>query len=328
VPASEPFGAGTFAVGLHALDDLEASGQAAALVEQAVVAERAGFAGVTLSEHHDGFAGYMPQPLLAANWILAVTSRIWSGPAPLLLNLRNPVLAAEELAWAAARFPGRVGAALAPGYAQTDYDWLGVPFAERGARFDAGLATLLGALGRNAASPDADALGALGDPERLATPRDPALRAFSAPLVCAANSRVGVRRAARFGLGVLFPGGEGRERLASLIATYREAGGDRPLVKIRNLWLGTPPPGAIERRTAAYAKAAAPGMRQAAGFAEPHLHGDPEHIADELRADIATLGLTSMNLRFHLPGVGQEQVCEQIARFGAEVLPLLAAVRS
>ena len=308
MPASEPFGTGTFAVGLHALDDLDASGQAAALVEQAVVAERAGFAGVTLSEHHDGFAGYMPQPLLAANWILAATSRIWSGPAPLLLNLRNPVLAAEELAWTAARFPGRVGAAFAPGYAQTDYDWLGVPFAERGARFEQGLAALLSALG--------------------STPRDPALRAFSAPLVCAANSRVGVRRAARFGLGVLFPGGEGRERLADLIATYRETGGDGPLVKIRNLWLGTPPPGAVERRTATYAQAAAPGMRQAAGFAEPHLHGDPAHIADELRADIASLGLTSMNLRFHLPGVGQEQVCEQIARFGAEVLPLLSAVRS
>ncbi len=308
MPASEPFGPGTFAVGLHALDDLDATGQAAALVEQGVVAERAGFAGVTLSEHHDGFAGYMPQPLLAANWILAATSRIWSGPAPLLLNLRNPVLAVEDLAWTAARFPGRVGAAQAPGYAQTDYDWLGVPFAERGARFDAGLAALLGAL--------------------RSAPRDPALRGFAAPLVCAANSRVGVRRAARFGLGVLFPGGEGRERLASLIGSYREAGGDGPVVKIRNLWLGTPPTGAVERRTATYAKAAAPGMRQAAGFAEPYLHGDAAHVADELREDIAALGLTSMNLRFHLPGVSQGQVCEQIARFGAEVLPLLSAVRS
>jgi alkanesulfonate monooxygenase SsuD/methylene tetrahydromethanopterin reductase-like flavin-dependent oxidoreductase (luciferase family) len=145
-------------------------------------------------------------------------------------------------------------------------------------------------------------------------------------LLCAANSRVGVRRAARFGLGLLFPGGEPRERLSELIGVYRDAGGPGPVVKIRNLWLGTPPPGAIERRTATYSAAAAVGMRQAGGFREPHLSGDPDHVAAELARDIETLGLTAMNVRVHLPGVSQSQVLEQIAAFGAGVLPQLASV--
>jgi hypothetical protein len=61
----------------------------------------------------------MGPPLLATAWGLSSTEQVWAGPSPCLLALRNPALVAEELAWTAARFPGRVGAALAPGYAQT-----------------------------------------------------------------------------------------------------------------------------------------------------------------------------------------------------------------
>jgi alkanesulfonate monooxygenase SsuD/methylene tetrahydromethanopterin reductase-like flavin-dependent oxidoreductase (luciferase family) len=302
-----PFGPRSISVGLHALDGATATEQAAMLVEQAQAAEAAGFGGVTLSEHHGGFPGYMGQPLLACNWILAATERIWSGPAPYLLNLRNPVLVAEELAWMAARFPGRVGAALAAGYAKSDFDLLGVDFADRGARLAEGLTTLQATLA--------------GETDAAADPAIAGWAEHPAPLLSAANSAVPVRRAAAHGLGIFFPGGEPRDRLQGLIETYREAGGTGPVVKIRTLWMGEPPPGALEERDRIYREAAAKsGARHANGFAEPFAHGSDERIHEEIAQDFEALDIDGINVRFYLKGVEHPAVVDQIQRFGGAVL--------
>jgi alkanesulfonate monooxygenase SsuD/methylene tetrahydromethanopterin reductase-like flavin-dependent oxidoreductase (luciferase family) len=299
-----PFGPRSISVGLHALDGLSAADQAETLVEQARAAEAAGFDGVTLSEHHGGFPGYMGQPLLACTWILAATERIWSGPAPYLLNLRNPVLVAEELAWTAARFPGRVGAALAAGYAKSDFELLGLDFEDRGARFAEGLTTLQATLA-----------GDVGDPALAAWKHQPA------PLLSAANSPVAVKRAATRGLGIFFPGGEPRERLQELIETYRDAGGAGPVVKIRTLWMGEPPPGALEERDRIYREAAAASrVRHANGFAEPFAYGSDERIHDEIAQDFEALDIDGINVRFYLKGVDHPTVVGQIERFGGAVL--------
>jgi alkanesulfonate monooxygenase SsuD/methylene tetrahydromethanopterin reductase-like flavin-dependent oxidoreductase (luciferase family) len=305
-----PFGPGSVSVGLHALDGLDAAEQATMLVEQARAAEAAGFDGVTVSEHHGGFPGYMGQPLLACTWILAATERIWSGPAPYLLNLRNPVLVAEELAWTAARFPGRVAAALAAGYAKSEFELLGVDFEDRGARFAQALTTLRATLA--------------GDTTAGA---DPAIAGWAeqpAPLLSAANSSAAVKRAAVRGLGIFFPGGEPRERLQRLIETYRQAGGTGPVVKIRTLWMGKPPAGALEARDRIYREAAATsGVRHANGFAEPFAHGPDERILDEVAQDFDALDIDGVNVRFYLKGVDHPAVLDQIERFGGAVLSQL-----
>jgi alkanesulfonate monooxygenase SsuD/methylene tetrahydromethanopterin reductase-like flavin-dependent oxidoreductase (luciferase family) len=305
-----PFAPGSVSLGLHAIEPRDGPGQAEAIVEQALAAERAGFAGVTLSEHHGAFPGYMGQPLLAATWILAATRQVWAGPAPYLLSLRNPILVAEELAWTAARFPGRVGAALAPGYAKADYDLLGLDFEGRAERFDRALETVLETL-----SAGGGGLGA--DPAVVAWRQDPGV------ILTAGNSRPGARRAARAGTGLLLPGGGTRERYRELIGLYRDGGGAGPVVKIRQIWMGAPPPGSLEARDAVYKQAASKEMRQAQGFAEPFLHGGDEHVLAELSRDIDEFGLDAINVRFHLAEVSHEQVLEQIARFGDRVLPRL-----
>jgi alkanesulfonate monooxygenase SsuD/methylene tetrahydromethanopterin reductase-like flavin-dependent oxidoreductase (luciferase family) len=304
----KPFAPGSFSFGLHAVEGADGPGQAAALVEQAQAAETAGFDGVTMSEHHGGFRGYVPQPLMVSGWVLAATERLWSGPAPYLLNLRNPVLVAEELAWLAARHPGRVGAVLAPGYAKSDFDLLGVDFADRPARFATLLDTLLATL--------------RGETEAAADPAIAAWATAPGALLSAANSTPAVRRAAERGMGVYFPGGETRERMRTLIERYREAGGPGPVIKIRTLWMGDPPPGALEERDRVYREAAAAsGMRQASGFAEPFAYGEDAYILEEVATDMATLGLDGMNIRLYLAGVGHAAVLEQIGRFGMAVLP-------
>lgn len=304
---SPAFAPGSVSLGLHTVEAGTATGLASALVEQAIAAEAASFAGVTLSEHHGAFPGYMGQPLLAANWILSSTERIWAGPAPYLLGLRNPALVAEELAWTAARFPGRVAAAFAPGYARSDFELLDADFDDRLERFVPALGVLLGRLG----DPDE------GDPAVAAWARRPG------QILIAGNSRPGVRRAAAAGCGLLLPGGNARDRYRELIGAYRDAGGPGPVVKIRQIWMGDPPPGALAARDAVYRNAATAQMQQARGFAEPFLHGSEEHILEALCRDAEEFGLDAMNIRFHLAGISHDQVLGQIARFGATVLPEL-----
>jgi alkanesulfonate monooxygenase SsuD/methylene tetrahydromethanopterin reductase-like flavin-dependent oxidoreductase (luciferase family) len=304
---SEAFGPGSISLGVHPHYVLDAVRQAEHLVAQAVTAENAGFDGVTVSEHHAGFPGYLPQPLLAANWLLAATDRVWGAPAPTLLSLRSPRPLAEELAWTAARFPGRVGAALAPGYAYADFDALGQSFDDRLARFAKHLVELTDAL-----SPVSPLM------------RDPAVAAWAAgpsPLLLACNSLASIRRAVRLGMGVLFPGGEESGRLARLAGVYRAEGGSGPVVAIVTAWAGRLPTGSPTPDV--FRAAAAPGMRQASGFRQgPHV-GTNDEVASSVRSFVRAAGVDAVNVRVHVAGAHAEAVIEQIDHLGSEVLPQL-----
>jgi alkanesulfonate monooxygenase SsuD/methylene tetrahydromethanopterin reductase-like flavin-dependent oxidoreductase (luciferase family) len=304
-----PFERGSISLGIHTYDGDDGAGQARTIVEQAQAVEAAGFSGVTFPEHHGGFPGYMGLPALAANWVLGATERIWAAPAPYLLNLRPVHLAAEELAWSNARFPGRFGVALAPGYAPSDFELLGIEFEGKAQRFEEHLEVLLPTL-------EARGKGA-ADPAFVHWAKRPA------PIVGAVNTKAGVRRAARFGMSIFFPGGETRARMRELVDIYRDEGGEGTVSKVRPMWLGKAPDGAIEAREAMYAAAAAKGTKQSSGFREEFLHGDADHVTAELLADAEEIGLDGVNLRFHLEGGTHEWVLEQIAEFGAQVLPPL-----
>jgi len=303
VPA--PLAPASVSLGLHAAASQPAARQVEALLAEAVAAERAGFDGVTLSEHHDGFPGYMPQPLLAAGWILERTERVWSGPLPLLAGVRNPMLTLEQLAWTAARHPGRLVASLAAGYARADFDFLEVDHDCRAARLGAALLTV--------ASPPLTLDRAIAD-----------FAAAPPPLLAATATRRGVRRAAALGLGVLFPEGGDAAAQRELVDVYRAAGGAGPAVRIRSVWLGDPPPGAAVRREAVYRESAAAGSGPRGAFAEPLLHGEPDHVASMLAEEVSCSAATALNLRLHLPGVPAERILDQITRCGEELLPTLA----
>src|SRR5215211_7024885 len=110
---SAPFAPGSVSLRLYPHNDLGAVGIVDELRAQAALADERGFDGVMTSEHHGGFHGYLPNPLQVAGWCLEVMKHGWAAPAPLLLPLRPPALVAEEIAWLAARFPGRVGLGVA-----------------------------------------------------------------------------------------------------------------------------------------------------------------------------------------------------------------------
>ena len=94
------------------------------LLEDAELAERLGYHGVLVAEHH--FTNYcaIPNPLMLAAALGQRTSRIRIGTAVIVLPLHNPVRLAEDIAQADQLTGGRLEIGLGRGYAPYEF----VPF--------------------------------------------------------------------------------------------------------------------------------------------------------------------------------------------------------
>lgn len=280
---------------------------------QAAQAAAAGFAGVMNSEHHGGFAGYSPNPLQVAGWLLEAMPAGWCAPCPMLLPLRPVALVAEEVAWLAARFPGRVAVGVAPGALPLDFEALEAPFDDRVDRFRRDLPRLAAML-----RGEEDQLRPLEGDLALQACRDRPV-----PVIATAMSGAAVRRAAAAGAGVVYDGASTVDRLRSLSDAYDDAGGTGPKVLIRRVWLGDPPRDAFARQLEvyrSYTPAAAQQHWRDDGFC---CHDDGAALAAELDAARTAAGADVLNLRVHVPGVSPEAARDQIGRLGAEVLPAL-----
>jgi alkanesulfonate monooxygenase SsuD/methylene tetrahydromethanopterin reductase-like flavin-dependent oxidoreductase (luciferase family) len=282
------------------------------LLAQGVLAAGHGFDGVMTSEHHGGFAGYLPNPLQAAGWLLDAMPTGWAAPCPLLLPLRSAALVAEEVAWLAARFPGRVALGVAAGALADDFEIAGTGMDDLTARFAAGLETVASLL-------RGEALGRLaGDPALAARAADPV------PVVSAASSVTAVRRAARLGAGILLDSLTTVERCRELTDAYLDAGGGGPRVLIRRAWVGEPHRAETEAQVEVYRGYASPGAQSHWG-AQEQVAAGPEAVAEALDAALRAAGCDCLNVRVHVPGVPPEAVRDQIAALADDVLPRLRA---
>jgi probable F420-dependent oxidoreductase len=121
----------------------------------ACAAERAGFGAMVLSDHlfyparlaskypytTDGRPRWdadapWPDPLIAAAAIASATRDIALITSVLVLPLRHPVVAAKQIATAAAFANGRLVVGVGCGWMREEFDALGVPFARRGSRLE------------------------------------------------------------------------------------------------------------------------------------------------------------------------------------------------
>ncbi len=304
---SAPLATGSVSLRLypHTLDTpMSAVDTVAELRIQAALAQDAGFDGVMTSEHHGGFAGYLPNPLQMAGWLLEAMPDGWAAACPLLLPLRPAALVIEETAWLAARFPGRVGLGVAAGSLQDDFEILDTTKEALVARFAAGLVRVADALsGRNA--------GLLaGDPAVAACVAAPV------PMVSAAMSPAAVRRAAGAGVGLLFDSLSTVERCRSLTDTYREAGGTGSAIMVRRIWVGPPPASRQAKQVDVYRSYAASAAQT--HWADDALisSADPAALAEQLAAAVAAAGCDAINVRLHVPGITPPEIRDQLAALG------------
>jgi alkanesulfonate monooxygenase SsuD/methylene tetrahydromethanopterin reductase-like flavin-dependent oxidoreductase (luciferase family) len=315
---STPLAPGSLSLRLYP-HDLPPPALAEELVAQAQLAEAAGFDGVMVSEHHGGFPNYLPNPLLAANWVLASTHRIWAAPCPLLLPLRPASQVVEDLAWTAQRFPGRVGAGFAVGAHEVDFSLAGVPFDEAVTRFKQALAEVAPLLA-GATAPQAGPLQA-----------DPAVAALASapiPAVSAAQSGAAARRAAGLGMGILFDSLISTTRAGAVSAAHRESGGTGPRILVRRAWVGPPPERAVAAQMDRFRKAASERAR--AGWAPDGglvAAEDPAEVAARLGSELEAAACDTLNLRVFHAGMEPAAVRRQIELLGTEVVPLLRSAR-
>ena len=170
----------------------------AAAVEMAEWGERNGAVAAAVSEHHASPDGYLPSPLLLASAIAARTTRLPVQVAALLVPLHDPIALAEQMAVLDLISRGRVSYVCAVGYRPEEYAMFGHDFRGRGRRMDESLAAM-----RRAWS--GEPFEYQGRPvcvtPRPTTPGGPML-------FMGGNSAAAVRRAARFGMGMLTQGGD------------------------------------------------------------------------------------------------------------------------
>lgn len=112
-------------------------------------AESLGFADVWVSDHlalpKDAPyppSSYILDPFVTLTWAAAVTETIGLGTSVLVLPMRPPVLVAKSLGTLDLMSGGRLIVGAAAGWLEAEFDALGVPFAERGARTDESLELL------------------------------------------------------------------------------------------------------------------------------------------------------------------------------------------
>jgi len=307
--ATVVFARGSISLRLYPHNELDARGTLRELCDQAKLGLAVGFDGIMTSEHHGGFAGYLPNPLQVASFVLEETTNGWVAACPVLLPLRPVAQLAEEVAWLAVRHPGRVGLGVAAGALPLDFEAMGVDVADAVPRFKEDLPRIVDMLrGR-------DLHPLEGDRALQACAQSPI------PVLSAAASPGAARRAATCGAGILSEGMSDVDRLRRICDAYDGAGGDQAKVIIRRVWMGSPPTTLIERQRGVYDSYAGSGT----SFADDQTISadEPHELAERIHATWRASGADAVNVRVHLPGVAPSDIRRQITALGNEVIPLV-----
>ena len=278
----------------------------AELARVAQACESAGFFYVGVCDHTfipERLAGAMSttwyDTVATLGYLAGVTSEIRLLSHIYVAALRHPLRAAKEFATVDVLSSGRVICGVGAGHVNEEFDLMGPAFDERGAATDEAIAGLAIGLTEEypvLLGPRWPASGVGLKPRPVQSPRP--------PIWVGGSSLPALRRTARYADGWLpqsvGPNVELLATLAELRAEYRD-GAPLDIGSIAYpLYLGDPPAG----------NELPPGT----------VKGSADEIATYLRP-FGEAGVGQIQVRF--PAHSVEELCDQIARFGAEVIPLV-----
>ena len=156
----------------------------------------------------------IPDPLIWLTYVAASTTTIRLGTGILILPQRNPIVLAKEVATLDRLSGGRVELGIGVGWLEEEFDAIGIPIADRGARADDYVAALRALWTQDEATHH----GSHSSFDKaISRPRP---TQGSVPIVVGGHSKAAARRAGRLGDG-FFPGRGSLEELAALIEVMR-----------------------------------------------------------------------------------------------------------
>ncbi len=296
-----------------------------AMVEQAVVAEEAGFAGVAIGEHH--FTRYIvsaPELLLAG--VAARTSTLRLSTGVTLLAHRDPVLVAESLATLDVLSNGRAELIVARGVDQQTDAAFGVQPGQLRERFEEHLRLLLKLLEEPEVSWDGRFRGPLS--HVTTTPRP--LQAPRPTVWIGSGSAVSADLGAELRMPLMLPSTLRDPSIyGDVVQRYRER---FPLGRV-----GVPSHVFVAQEDAR--ERWRPHLAEYARFADPWrgdgdvdvdaimdgaaVCGTPDEVAQRLNELAKLLTIDTHLVMVDIGGMPPESVVDTIRLFGAEVLPKL-----
>ena len=161
----------------------------------------------------------IPDPLIWLTYVAAVTSAIRLATGILILPQRNPVVLAKEAATLDQLSGGRLLLGIGVGWLKEEFDAIGVPFAERGARTDEAV-TALRALWTQDAATFHGRFSDFTDCVLRPHPVQPSI-----PVHVGGHTDAAARRAGRLGDG-FFPARGDHDELARLFEVVRQTARD------------------------------------------------------------------------------------------------------
>ncbi len=267
------------------------------LVQLAQACERGGYAYIGVCDHvtlpesvSQTMSTFWVDPIATLGYLAAVTERIMLLTHVYVLPYRRAEIAAKQFATLDYLSNGRFIAGIGAGHVQAEFERLGVDFRHRGQAVADGVAALEALL----TAEYVDGFGAR--PRPVQTPRP--------PVWIAGSSTAAVKRAGRLADGWL-PQGPATEELIDLLLDSRAAAGRSDDIVIGHI---TP---MIHVGTPSYE------------LPDHVISGSAASIVDRLAA---TSPSRANQLQVRFRGHSCAEVCEQIERFAAEVMPHLQSM--
>ena len=206
------------------------------VIEEARLAEQAGFDSCFFGEHHQDKDGFLPSPLIVCAAVAASTTTLRVGTSVILLPLHHPVRLAEDVVTLDVISNGRVTVGVGLGYQPVDYQAFGIDMSDRVELFEEKVEILLKCWSGQEFSYDGkhhkiENLRVRPDP--VQTPHPPIWIGASAPVSC--------RRAGIIGDALVTTPSTTLENTCRLIGEYRrsaEAAGKQPhTIIMRDAWV-------------------------------------------------------------------------------------------
>ena len=101
------------------------------VIEEARLAEQAGFDSCFFGEHHQDRDGFLPSPLIVCTAVAASTTTLRVGTSVILLPLHHPVRLAEDVVTLDIISKGRVTVGVGLGYQPADFQAFGITMSDR-----------------------------------------------------------------------------------------------------------------------------------------------------------------------------------------------------